>query len=105
MEDGDRVVTLEPYGFRPGDHTRHRQLTKSAGPGGWWGWIQENDDPDATPGGREHARLAALSLTCPEVGATDGGSAAADSNLVGTHSVVQLPGGAKINEYGFVNRC
>lgn len=71
-EDGDRVFTLEPYGFHPTDQTRHRQLTRSAGPTGWWGWIQEDDDPDATPGGREHARLAALPLTYAEVGASAG---------------------------------
>lgn len=72
VEDGDRVFTLEPYGFRPADPTRHRQLTKSAGPSGFWGGIQENDDPDATPGGRERARLAALPLTYPEVGGSAG---------------------------------
>ncbi len=72
VEGGDRVFTLEPYGFRPADPTRHRQHTKSAGPSGWWGWIQENDDPNATPGGREHARLAALPLTYPEVGGSAG---------------------------------
>ena len=65
-EDGDRVFTLEPHGFPPADRTRHQQLTKSAGPTGWWGWIQEDDDPDTTPGGREHARLAAFPLTYPE---------------------------------------
>ena len=68
VEDGDRVLTLEPYGFRPSDQTQHRRQATTAGPTGIWGWIQENDDPDATPGVREHARLAALPLTYPEVG-------------------------------------
>jgi hypothetical protein len=35
VEGGDRVFTLEPYGFRPADPTRHRQHTKSAGPSSW----------------------------------------------------------------------
>lgn len=71
-EDGDRVFTLEPYGFRPSDETQDLGRAKTAWPTGVWGWIQENDDPDATPGGREHATLTALPLTYPEVGATAG---------------------------------
>ena len=72
VDEGDRVFTLEPYGSRSADPTMHRQLAKSAGPIGWWGWVQENDDPNATPGGREDARLAALPLTYPEVGGSAG---------------------------------
>lgn len=72
VEGADRVFTLEPYGFRSSDPIRHRQLTKSAGEHGWEGWVQENDDPDATPGGREYARLAALPFSYPEVGASAG---------------------------------
>lgn len=72
VEEGDRVFTLEPYGFRSADPIRHRQLLKGAGPTGCLGWIQENDDPDATRGGRELARLAALPFSYPEVGASAG---------------------------------
>ena len=72
IEGADQLFTLEPYGFRPADQGRHRKLAKSAGPTGYWGWIQENDDPDDTPGGRESARLAALPFSYPEVGASAG---------------------------------
>lgn len=72
VEGGDRVFTLEPYGFRSSDPVRHRRLTKSAGPYGWEGWVQENDDPDATAGGRERARLAALPFSYAEVGGSAG---------------------------------
>jgi uncharacterized protein (UPF0548 family) len=71
-EGADRVFLLEPYGFRPADRTGHRHLAERAGPPGCWGWIQENDDRHATPGGREHARLAGLPFTYPQIGASAG---------------------------------
>ena len=68
----DRLFEITPYGFRHADPAEHRRLTKAAGPEGWWGWVQEDEDCGATPAVRERARLAALPFSYPEVGATAG---------------------------------
>lgn len=66
----DQLFELASYGFRRADPAEHRRLLKSAGVDGWSGRHHENDDPTQTPGGREQARLAALTFSYPEVGAT-----------------------------------
>lgn len=66
----DQLFELASYGFRRADTAEHRRLLKSAGTDGRSGRHHENDDPTQTPGGQEQARLAALSFSYPEVGAT-----------------------------------
>lgn len=68
----DQIFELTPYGFRHSDESKHRRLLRSAGPHGWWGPIQESDDPTQTPGARAQARRQSQHLTYSEVGATVG---------------------------------
>ncbi len=68
----DLIFELAPYGFRRDDDVEHARLLDGAGPGGYWGPLQENDDTTDTRSGRGRARRGRQTLTYSEVGATSG---------------------------------